>query len=125
MKAILVSISFLISLISLGQDDLYEKDDIMRLEIVMCEWDTTELILPTGWDSTDVFNYVEGFIKTYHYPDKSSVSILCGSNADLGVERNLTGNRKIIVNGHQITYNHVPEEKIEVFNQAFNRMKNE
>jgi len=88
----------------------------------MCDSDTLELILPSNWESTRIFQYEEGFIKTYNYLDNSSLSILCGSNAFLSTANDSLNSRKISVNGREITYNHVPDERLNQFNSAFDQM---
>ncbi|MCB0606020.1 MAG: hypothetical protein KDC25_14215, partial [Saprospiraceae bacterium] len=50
---------------------------------LLCKNDSINICIPKGYLSTDTFNYMEGYIQTFIYPDSSTVSILCGANATL------------------------------------------
>jgi len=78
--------------------------------------------VPCNYLRTDYLQYTEGEILTIHYPDSSTISILCGTMAEISTEENKTKglyNKNIIVKGYQITYADVPEQKLQLFNNAF------
>ena len=93
---------------------------------ILCESDTITIYLPEGYSSIDTFNYMEGFIHTFIYPDSSTVSILCGSNAKLTLGKNQADelfSRKITFNYHDITYERVTAEMKVIFDEAFDMME--
>jgi len=78
--------------------------------------------VPCNYIQTDYFQYTEGEILTIHYPDSSTISILCATQANLSIQDNKTKglhSKKVIVKGHQITYANVPGQKVRLFNNAF------
>lgn len=82
--------------------------------------------VPCYYLRTDYLEYTEGQILTIHYPDSSSISILCGSLADLSIEDHKADglfSKKVIVNGYQITYSNVPKRRLILFNTAFELLK--
>ncbi len=81
-----------------------------------------EIPVPCNYLRIDYFQYTEGQILTIHYPDSSTISILCGSNANINIPENKTKNlhhKKVIIKGYQITYENVPEQRLRLFNYAF------
>lgn len=78
--------------------------------------------MPCNYLWTDYFQYTEGQILTIHYPDSSTISILCGYEAILSIQDNKTEGlhyKKVIVKGYQVTYANVPGQKLRLFNNAF------
>lgn len=90
-----------------------------------CLGSKLKIHVPCNYLRTDYFQYTEGQILTIHYPDSSSITILCGTQADLSIEDNKTKelyDKKVIVKGYQITYENVPEKRLRLFNTAFELM---
>lgn len=84
----------------------------------------TELTIhvPCNYLRTDFFQYTEGEILIIHYPDASSISILCGTQASFSnAEASTNGlhHKNVIVKGYQLTYSNVPEQKLRLFDTAF------
>jgi hypothetical protein len=93
---------------------------------LLCESDTIEIYIPEGHVSTDTFNYIEGFIQTFIYPNNSTVSILCGANATLSINVDKTDGlyfRMIKFRHHDMTYERVTSEMKHVFDEAFDMME--
>jgi hypothetical protein len=90
-----------------------------------CKGKSIALILPKDWLKNERHEYMEGFLQTYSYSDNSRVAMLCGHNADLNSNNKLDDkfNRKEIINGITIIYENVLSEQKEVFDQAFDLMK--
>ncbi len=87
-----------------------------------CLGNKLKIHVPCNYLRTDYLQYTEGEILTIHYPDSSTISILCGTMAEISTEENKTKglyNKNIIVKGYQITYADVPEQKLQLFNNAF------
>lgn len=78
--------------------------------------------MPCNYLRTAYLQYTEGQILTIHYPDSSYIRILCDDMTTLCNEDNETNDlhhKKVIVKGYQITYDNVPEQKLQIFNKAF------
>jgi len=91
-----------------------------------CRGNDLKIHVPCNYLRTDYFQYTEGEILTIHYPDSSTISILCGADADLSITHNKTKevySKKVIVKGYQVTYENVPEQKLQLFNNAFELLK--
>ncbi len=87
-----------------------------------CFGNKLKIHVPCNYLRTNYFQYTEGEILTIHYPDSSTISILCGTEADLSIPDNKTKglhHKKVIVKGYQLSYENVPEEKLQLFNNAF------
>lgn len=109
-----------------AQNEKLGLDDSLQLEIFNCRNDTFELKLPKGWIKTDIFNYEEGFIQSYIYSDLSTISILCGANAELNMTENKDNSlyyRKSNVGKRTITYERVRKERLIVFDYAFDKLE--
>jgi hypothetical protein len=82
--------------------------------------------VPCNYLRTDYFQYTEGEILTITYPDSSTIEILCGTQADISIEDNETNglhHKKVTVKGYQLIYENVPEQKLRLFNAAFDLLK--
>ena len=91
-----------------------------------CENDSITIYIPDGYLSTDTFNYMEGYIQTFFYPDSSTVSILCGANATLSIgeyEVDELYSRKINYKYHDVTYERVTSKMKAVFDESFDMME--
>jgi hypothetical protein len=87
-----------------------------------CLGNKLKIHVPCNYLRTDYLQYTEGEILTIHYPDSSTICILCGADADLSITDNKTKelySKKVIVKGYQVTYENVPEQKLQLFNNAF------
>lgn len=84
-------------------------------------------MIPSDYVKTDTLQYMEGFIKTFTYADKSYISVLCGANANLELSEDSANlhSRKIEVEGFQITYGQVPQARHSLFNRAFDLCVND
>jgi hypothetical protein len=87
-----------------------------------CDGSWQKIHVPCNYLRTDYLQYIEGQILTIHYPDSSTISILCGSNMDIGITDNKTKGlhyKKVIIKGYQLIYEDVPRQKLRLFNNAF------
>lgn len=87
-----------------------------------CLGNKLKIHVPCNYLRTDYLQYTEGQILIIHYPDSSTISILCGTMTDLGVQDKKTiglYDKKVIVKDYQITYANVPEQRLKLFNYAF------
>ena len=78
--------------------------------------------VPCNYLRTDYFQYTEGQILTIHYPDSSTIGILCGTQANISIQDNKIEGlhyKKVIVKGYQVIYQNVPRQKLRLFNYAF------
>ena len=81
-----------------------------------------EIHVPCNYLHINYFQYSEGQIITIHYRDSSMISILCGTQADIAMQNKKTEGlhyKKVIIKGYQIIYENVPEQKLRLFNSAF------
>ena len=122
LKLPILLIFLTVTLITNGQNSQNDSKDSLCVQIFDCDLDTIELIVPSGWDSIEIFEYMEGFIKTFKYSDGSIVSILCGANAKLSIQNQTLNSRKIIIEGYEIVYELVPDDRVHLFDKAFDRM---
>lgn len=87
-----------------------------------CLGNTLKIHVPCNYLRTVYFQYTEGEILTIHYPDASSISILCGTQASFSNAESSTNglhHKNVIVKGYQLTYSNVPEQKLRIFETAF------
>jgi hypothetical protein len=87
-----------------------------------CLGNELKIHVPCNYLRTDYFQYTEGQILTIHYPDSSTISILCGYEASLSIQDNKIKGlyyKKVIVKGYNVTYANVPGQKLRLFNTAF------
>jgi hypothetical protein len=87
-----------------------------------CLGNRLEIHLPCYYLRTEYLQYTEGQILTIFYPDSSTISILCGTQANLSIDEKKTNERyskKVVVSGYQFTYTNVPKNKMHIFNKAF------
>jgi len=106
----------------------FTKTDSIQSVNLICENDTIEIYIPEEYVSTDTFNYMEGFIQTFIYPDSSTISILCGANATLCINEDQADGlyfRKIKFRHHDMIYERVTPEMKLVFDEAFDMMEKE
>jgi len=104
-----------------GQSDDIHNDDSLSTQYLEDGSRQLNLFIPSDYVQKDTMHYVEGLIVTFVYDDKSSITVLCGANANLQVSEDSANlySRKIIVDGFQITYEQVPQSKLSLFNRAF------
>ncbi|MGB0429884.1 MAG: hypothetical protein ACPGLV_05385 [Bacteroidia bacterium] len=98
-----------------------ENISIQRVKL-LCENDSINIYIPEGYRSIDTFNYMEGYIQTFIYPDSSTVSILYGANATLSIGENDVVelySRKIRYKYHDMTYERVPLKMKALFDECF------
>lgn len=101
------------------------KEDSLILYTFECN-DSLSLKIPSGTFKVSRFNYEEGFILTIEYSDHSRISILCGSNASLRESGSNDKNlyfRKEVVKGHEIIYQGVPKNRLNLFNTSFDLLE--
>lgn len=87
-----------------------------------CLGSKLKIHVPCNYLRTDYLQYTEGQILTIHYPDSSNIGILCGTQANIGIQENKNRGlhyKKVIIRGYQVIYANVPEQKLRLFNKAF------
>ncbi len=87
--------------------------------------DSISVEIPSGTFKTQLDHYTEGFVISLLYSDASSISILCGSSAELNLnDTPLTKvfDRKEIANGLILRYQNVPAHRLAIFNEAFDAL---
>ena len=87
-----------------------------------CLGNDLNIHIPCNYLRTDFFQYTEGRILTIHYPDSSTISILCGTEANINLPGDNTKGyyfKKVVVKDYQIAYENVPGQKLRLFNKAF------
>ncbi|MEO6547732.1 MAG: hypothetical protein ABIN94_07015 [Ferruginibacter sp.] len=87
-----------------------------------CLGSKLKIHVPFNYSHIDYFQYTEGQILTIRYPDSSSISILCGTQANISIQESKTKGlhyKKVIVKGYQVIYENVPGQKLRLFNNAF------
>jgi hypothetical protein len=97
------------------------KDSLINYSF-NCLGNKLEIHLPCNYLRTDYFQYTEGEILKITYPDSSTISILCGTQANISIQDNKTNGlhyKKVIVKGYQVIYANVPGQKLRLFNTAF------
>lgn len=119
------TVSLVFSLSAFSQSEKVASIETVEL---YCGGDTLSVHVPTGYLQMTVTNFMEGTIQSFIYEDKSSISILCGSNAILQV--NPEGydelfSRRIKFHKHDIIYENVSEDMRAIFDIAFDKMENE
>ena len=110
------------SLPGLGQAVAPMPPDVTAFSVV-CGCDTTprQLLLPQGYVSTKPEWYGEGSVQAFRYADRSVITLLCGSNAQLSLpKRQKKGcySRKEVLPGScaQLMYSNVPAARVALFN---------
>ncbi len=90
-----------------------------------CLGNNLKIHIPCNYLRTNYFQYTEGQILKITYPDSSTIGILCGTLADISVsdkKANGLNNKKVIVKGYQLTYDKVPNQKVRLFDKAFEQL---
>ena len=87
-----------------------------------CLGNNLKIHIPCNYLRTNYFQYTEGQILKITYPDSSKIGVLCGTQANISVsdEKNNGHHcKKVIIKGYQFTYDKVPNQKVHLFDKAF------
>jgi len=100
------------------------KNSLGKVKLENCR--ISELTLPNGWKRTEKYDYTEGNVQTFFYPDKSFVTIICGSlmsfeSPEKKQVEKFWRQEKIL--GKMIIYGNVTKERKMIFDRAFDEMK--
>ncbi|HCW08780.1 MAG TPA: hypothetical protein DGG95_15595 [Cytophagales bacterium] len=122
-----ISIGFCSLIINCYGQQMKNVDrDSLTTVTVKCINDSLMIKIPSGQYKTQKTNYVEGFIFSIVYSDGSHISILCGHDAELNIGE-MRGSglfaRKSEVKGRKIIYENVKQERVNIFNKAFDLLK--
>lgn len=96
------------------------KDSLVTIKFKCI--DSLSFKIPNGKYRTFYDNYEEGFLYSIVYWDGSYISILCGANAEIDLNKQKNANlysRTEHVKGLKIIYENVTGERLYIFNEAF------
>ena len=100
------------------------ENSLEKVKIENCR--ITELTLPKGWEKAEKHDYTEGNVQTFFYPDKSFITIICGSLMSFETPEKKQVDkfwRQEKIMGKMIIYGNVTEKRKMIFDRAFDEMK--
>lgn len=103
------------------------NDSLVSLSLE-CTFGKLNLEIPCDYVKADHFDYTEGTVWTISYTDSSSISVLCGFQANLSnSDKKKPGlfYKKVKVKGYEFTYDNVPKNRLSIFEKAFKLLDKE